>query len=258
MTKRTAGSSLERPSSLSDVFYRAHAAGMPRKSVADEPALVLHTRPYSEASLLVEAFTARYGRVVLLAKGANRPSAQYRGLLQAFCLLKLTWSGTGEVKNLIRVEWFGTLQPSPEGLISGFYVNELLMRFAAREDPHPALFPIYVETIERLGLLDAREREAALRRFERKLLATLGWGPTVSDASAASYALREGELVPARQGDAPVWSAAAVRAFMCAGEFDAGLLRETRTLARALIDYHMDGRAVNTRRIAAALAAGGE
>jgi len=41
-----------------------------RKS--QQNAFVLHTRPYSETSLIVELFTENYGRIALLAKGARR------------------------------------------------------------------------------------------------------------------------------------------------------------------------------------------
>ena len=34
---------------------------------------VLHTYPYKETSLIVEAFTRNFGRVALLARGARRP-----------------------------------------------------------------------------------------------------------------------------------------------------------------------------------------
>ena len=48
----------------------------------DEPAFVLHAYPYRETSLIVEAFTANYGRVALVARGAKRPRSELRGLLQ--------------------------------------------------------------------------------------------------------------------------------------------------------------------------------
>ncbi|HEY3555035.1 MAG TPA: recombination protein O N-terminal domain-containing protein, partial [Casimicrobiaceae bacterium] len=42
----------------------------------DEPAFVLHTYPYKDTSLIVEAFTERYGRVAMVAKGAKRPRSE--------------------------------------------------------------------------------------------------------------------------------------------------------------------------------------
>ena len=50
----------------------------------DEPAFVLHTYPYRESSLIVEAFTPAFGRVSMVARGAKRPRSELRGLLNAF------------------------------------------------------------------------------------------------------------------------------------------------------------------------------
>ena len=59
----------------------------------DEPAFVLHAYPYRETSLIVEAFTAAFGRVAMVARGAKRPRSEMRGLLQAFQPLALSWAG---------------------------------------------------------------------------------------------------------------------------------------------------------------------
>ncbi|TDJ31914.1 MAG: DNA repair protein RecO, partial [Gammaproteobacteria bacterium] len=39
--------------------------------VSLEPGWVLHTRPYRETSMLVEAFTRGHGRIGLVARGAR-------------------------------------------------------------------------------------------------------------------------------------------------------------------------------------------
>ena len=42
--------------------------------VDQQPAYLLHARPFSETSLLVDLFTREYGRLMLIAKGApSRP-----------------------------------------------------------------------------------------------------------------------------------------------------------------------------------------
>jgi DNA repair protein RecO (recombination protein O) len=43
-----------------------------RQRVDHQAAFVLHAYPYSETSLLVEAFTRAHGRLPLVAKGARR------------------------------------------------------------------------------------------------------------------------------------------------------------------------------------------
>ena len=65
-------------------------------------------------------------------------------------------------------------------LFSGFYLNELLMKLLARQDPHPRLFDAYAETLEALAdgpdeaRRAARLRTAMLLR-ELGLLPELAW-----------------------------------------------------------------------------------
>lgn len=148
-----------------------------KRRADQEPAYVLHTYPYKETSLIVEAFSRRFGRVALLARGARRPRAAIRGLLLSFHGLRLSWSGSAELGNLTGVEWSGgAASLAGAGLMCGFYVNELLLRLLPREDPHEALFDVYAQTLAALAV-PARGQGPVLRRFEKRLLAELGYAP---------------------------------------------------------------------------------
>ncbi|HEX5476759.1 MAG TPA: recombination protein O N-terminal domain-containing protein, partial [Burkholderiales bacterium] len=68
-----------------------------KRRADNEAGYVLHTYPYKETSLIVEAFARRRGRVALLARGARRPRSAMRGVLLSFHPLRLTWSGAGEL-----------------------------------------------------------------------------------------------------------------------------------------------------------------
>ena len=110
----------------------------------DQPAFVLHTYAYRETSLVVEALTAEFGRVAMVARGAKRPRSELRGLLQGFQPLLMSWSGQNELKTLLKAEWRGGLpRVGGSALLCGFYLNELLLKLLAREDPHPRLFATY-------------------------------------------------------------------------------------------------------------------
>src|ERR1700693_5363536 len=140
----------------------------------DQPAFVLHAHPYRETSLIVEALTADYGRVALVARGAKRPRSELRGVLQAFQPLTISWAGAGEIKTLTRAEWRGGLPlVAGSALLCGFYLNELLLKMLPREDAHPQLFVDYQNTLTRLA--EGGEQAPALRQFEVRLLAALGY-----------------------------------------------------------------------------------
>src|SRR5437016_7040515 len=118
----------------------------------EQSAFVLHTYPYRETSLIVEALTAEFGRVAMVARGAKRPRSELRGLLQAFQPLLLSWSGTNELKTLLKAEWRGGLpRVGGSALLCGFYLNELLLKLLPRGDPHPQLFRDYETALAELA-----------------------------------------------------------------------------------------------------------
>lgn len=140
-----------------------------------EPAFVLHTRPYRETSLIVEAFGRDAGRLGLVAKGARRPRAGLRGALQPFRPLLLSWAGRGDLGVLTGAEPDGFVRPlAGAALFSGLYMNELLMRLTHRHDPHPELFHYYRDALA--SLAEEPATEAVLRIFEKHLLESIGYG----------------------------------------------------------------------------------
>ena len=148
---------------------------MNNNRIKGEPGFVLHWRPYSESSLLLDLYSRTYGRIVAIAKGARGKKSPYRGTLRPFALITLGWSGKGEVKTLTQCEWAGPgVGLSGPGLFCGFYLNELLIKFLHRHDPHERLFDRYLHCIHEL--LDEKDQQTALRYFEKVLLEEVGYG----------------------------------------------------------------------------------
>jgi DNA repair protein RecO (recombination protein O) len=145
-----------------------------RARLEAQPAFVLHSYPFRETSLIVEVFARDRGRVALVARGARRPRSALRGVLLAFQPLLLSWGGKGELRTLHKAEWQGGLPQLKGGaLLCGFYLNELLLKLLARDDPHERLYQIYFETLQALS--HGCEHAATLRRFEQWLLKELGY-----------------------------------------------------------------------------------
>mgnify|MGYP003350686322 CR=1 FL=1 len=98
-------------------------------------AYVLHRYDWSESSLILEVFTRESGRLAVAAKGAKRPHSALRAVLQHFHPIALSWTGRGEVKTLTKAEYMGGMLPlAGDGLLSGFYLNELLVKFVGGGD----------------------------------------------------------------------------------------------------------------------------
>jgi DNA repair protein RecO (recombination protein O) len=98
--------------------------------------------------------------------------------------------------------------------MSGFYLNELLLKLTERCDPHPEVFAAYAACIE--GARGGEAEEASLRRFEKRLLDNLGYGLDLSRTATAPdeadayyrFAAERGRSsasprLPARCTDAP-------------------------------------------------------
>lgn len=151
-------------------------------------AYVLHQYDWSESSLIVDLFTRDAGRVVVAAKGAKRPTSQLRAVLMPFQRIVVSLARTArdesssEVHNLRGAEWAGgPASCGGDALLAGFYLNELLLKLLARDDPHPALWDAYAATLPWLG---AADEAAALRAFELVLLAETGHLPDLTRITA--------------------------------------------------------------------------
>ncbi|MDB5733102.1 MAG: recO [Variovorax sp.] len=152
--------------------------------VTHEPAYVLHRYDWSESSLILEVFTRHHGRIALVAKGAKRPSSNFRPVLLPLQPLSLNFGGDAEIRNLKGAEWMGGhVMPTGDALLSGYYVNELLLRLLARDDPHEALFDAYAGVVQVLagnhGDAQGATQSAALRAFELLLLREVGLLPAL-------------------------------------------------------------------------------
>ncbi len=173
---------------------------MATKRISDEPAFVLHRHDWSESSLILEVFTRHYGRMALVAKGVKRPSSSFRPILLPLQPLHLAFGGEGEIKTLKAAEWQGGhVMPTGDALMSGYYLNELLLTLLAREDPHPVLFDVYASVVEVIASEHGEALESALRAFELLLLREIGLLPLLDAQTMTLLALHPAErysLVP--------------------------------------------------------------
>ncbi len=228
--------------------------------IEQQPAFVLHSYPWRETSLIVDVLTRDHGRVALVARGAKRPTSQFRGLLAVFSPISVSWSGRAEIKTLIRAEWVGGLTPlRGDELLSAFYLNELLVRLLARGDPHEELFFTYARVLREISL-DRGRREQALRGFELDLLREIGVAPSFEHAGDGTPIDPDAWYrVDPEQGVRAIDEPHAGAEYCVCGRTMQALARrdlaaiaaaaEARVLLRQLIGYHLRGRPLNTHRI---------
>ena len=114
-----------------------------------EPVFVLHTRPWRETSLLVEVLSAGHGRLGVVARGVQGPKKQVlRAALQPLQHIRLEAQLRGELGRLTGAE---ALDAAPrlqgDAMLAAFYINELVLRLAPRQDPLPDLSLIHILTL---------------------------------------------------------------------------------------------------------------
>ncbi|MBM5811572.1 MAG: DNA repair protein RecO [Gammaproteobacteria bacterium] len=233
----------------------------PRR-VRHEPAWLLHHRPWSETGRILELLTRDYGRVTLFARGARGPAARLRGLLQPFVPLLVCWSGRADGGTLTGAESGGSPPAlAPDRLMSGFYLNELLLRLLPREERHERICDGYGAT---LGALAGGPPAPALRRFELLLLAELGYGLELAHEAESGAALdpdRHYHFQPGRgllavRDAAPAATALGGRELLAvaAGVLDdAATLAAARHVLRAALGHCLDGRGLRSREVMLAL-----
>ena len=158
---------------------------------------LLHQRPYRETSVIVDLLTESEGRVSVVCRGvrgSGNKAASLRSTLQPFAALSVAWSGKSSLKSLRSAE-VTCLAPRflQHQLYAALYLNELLIRLFQHGESHVNLFAEYRHAIAELAEVDLSDSTGAgigigigtgtgigsteipLRRFEFKLLATLGF-----------------------------------------------------------------------------------
>jgi DNA repair protein RecO (recombination protein O) len=237
--------------------------------VANEPAYVLHRYDWSESSLILEVFTRHHGRIALVAKGAKKPSSNFRPILLPLQPLHVAYGGDAEIRTLKGAEWMGGhVMPTGDALMSGYYINELLLNLLARDDPHPRLFDVYASVVQVIASDHGEALQSALRTFELLLLREIGLLPTldaqtmtfgVLEAQARYSLVPEGGLRQAGEGDRASLSGAqwlSLQAsladsapFTTTLRACADVMAELKPQLRTLLNYHCGVTTLRTRQV---------
>jgi DNA repair protein RecO (recombination protein O) len=233
----------------------------PRR-VALEPAFLLHHRPWSDTSRILELMTRRHGRVTLFARGARRPGSALRGVLQPFVPMLISWSGKADGGTLVGAEIGGTpVRLPPSRLMCGFYLNELLLRLLPHEEGHDRLFDAYATA---LGQLAAAPDYRPLRTFELVLLEEMGYGLELGRDAASGepldperyYHFQPGRgvlAVASESGGPEAFRGRDMLAVAC-GEFDEPAVQSAaRRILGAAIGHCLEGRGLHSRDVMLAL-----
>jgi len=232
------------------------------------PAYVLHHRPWRDTSRMLDVFSSDHGRLVLFARGVRGPKSRLAPLLQPFQPLLMSWIARGDAGQLTWAEpafdaGRDAVPPLPAAaLMSGWYLNELILKLTTRLDPQPHLYAHYEHA---LATMRAGEPvAAALRRFELQLLELLGYGLDTAHEARTGRPIEAGSYyhfhpslgfvaLSSEPGPDAV-AGASVLALAQGGFEEARALDDARRVMRAALDHLLEGRELRTRAVAQAVA----
>lgn len=230
------------------------------KRVFNEPAWVLHHRPFRNTSRILDILSLEHGRLSLVARGARSSKSKLRGYLRPFTPLQLSWVMRTDLGTLTGAEMNGApISLRGDALLSGYYVNELLLHLLHRHDPQPEIHAAYAATIA--GLAGNRDIGATLRSFEMELLRLLGYALNLDHDTATreplmprqqyAYRAEQGPVpVSDREGEGPmVFTGAELMAIRNQQFADPAVLKNAGSLLRIVIAYHLDGKELKSRKV---------
>jgi DNA repair protein RecO (recombination protein O) len=224
-----------------------------------DQAFVLHSRSFRNTSLIVEIFTREFGRFSVVARGARQNKSALYSLLQPFSHLMLQWGGGGEMPTLYSAELNNRPLNLPnQQIYSGFYLNELLMRLLHRHDPHPELFDIYRQTLEKIK--QNEHVDITLRYFELDLLEQLGYGinlqndfasgKQVNDDERYAYMLEQGPIGIIDTDELSInVSGKTLRHMLQRSLMDQVERKEAKLLLRSILDHYLGHKPLKTREL---------
>ncbi len=156
------------------------------------PCYVLHGRKYRETSLILDIFSAEFGRLRLVARGGRKEKNNKRALMQVGRPVNMAWTIRKEMGTLTAIEPAGPpWHLAGRLLLAVFYMNELLVRLLHQHEPHGGLFSAYEAALA--ALANQADEEAVLRIFEKRLLAALGYGLVLATDSDGNAIQRLGD-----------------------------------------------------------------
>jgi len=228
------------------------------RRIHQEPAWLLHHRPFRDTSRILEVVTRQHGRLSLVARGSRSAKSRLRGVLRPFLPLAISWFSRSELGTLTGAEMSGApVSLAGEALLSGYYVNELMINLLHRHDPQPEIFDAYAATVR--GLASGDRIAPQLRQFEMELLRLLGYALNLasdSDSQSALVPERRYEYraefgpVPAGDRDGPmIFLGSELQAIERREFATKPVLDGANRLLRGVIAYHLNGKELKSRKV---------
>lgn len=220
-----------------------------------QPSFVLRHINYRESSLILDVLTRDYGVVSVLAKGVRKKKSTLAGVLLPFASLRLSFQGRSDLKLLTGAELAVPNSLTGIPLFCGFYINELVSHFLHKYDPHPEVFELYWQCLQKLG--NSNLVEQTLRTFELKLMEYVGYAMTLNQQGEDGQSVFNDLVYRYQPGIGVVVDqngyirGETLIALHNGGELSSSGLTEAKRFMRAALEDHLQGKELKSRTVLA-------
>ena len=230
-----------------------------QRRVQQQAAFILHHRPFRDTSQILDLISRDHGKLSVVARGSRGARSRLKGILRPFMPLSVSWMIKTDLGTLTGAEVSGApLSLTGDALLSGYYVNELILHFLHRHDPQPEIFDTYSHTIAALAAADT-DVAICLRQFEIELLRQIGYALNLDHEYGSNKALQSQQNYEYRPEQGPVAVNRKEGAQVFSGEIlsaigeqrfeDAAVLRSANRLLRDVIAFHLGGKELKSRKV---------
>jgi DNA repair protein RecO (recombination protein O) len=216
-----------------------------QRRVQQQAAFVLHHRPFRDTSQILDLISREHGKLAVVARGSRGARSKLKGILRPFMPLSVSWIIKSDLGTLTGAEVNGApLSLTGDALLSGYYVNELILHFLHRHDPQAA-----------------KDNDVAicLRRFEIELLRQIGYALNLDHEHGSNnplepkqhyeYRPEQGAVAVSRAEGAQVFSGEMLTAIGEQRFKDEEVLRSANRLLRNAISFHLGGKELKSRKV---------
>jgi DNA repair protein RecO (recombination protein O) len=230
-----------------------------QRRVQQQAAFILHHRPFRDTSQILDLISRDHGKLAVVARGSRGARSRLKGILRPFMPLSVSWIIKSDLGTLTGAEVNGApLSLTGDALLSGYYVNELILHFLHRHDPQPGIFDAYSHTIGELAATGDNVA-ACLRRFEIDLLRQIGYALNLDHEHSSQKALEpqqhyeyrpeQGAVAVSRDEGEQVFTGEMLTAIGEQRFDDEVVIRSANRLLRNVISFHLGGKELKSRKV---------
>lgn len=230
-----------------------------QQRVQQQAAFILHHRPFRDSSQILDVMSRDHGKLAVVARGSRGARSRLKGVLRPFMPLSMSWVIKSDLGTLTGAEVRGApLSLSGDALLSGYYVNELILHLLHRHDPQPEIFDAYSQTIHTLAGTGT-DIAPVLRQFEMELLRFSGYALNLEHESGKTqpldpgqhyeYRMEQGAVAVSRDDGPLVFSGSTLTAIAGQRFSEPDVLRAATRLMREVISFHLGGKELKSRKV---------